>query len=212
MNARKSERIFTRNLDWYAHHAQDFIRHSAHLDLRELYQPFLEGLPASPQPAHILDFGCGPGRDALTFARLGYRLLALDPCATLLEHLKAQLSAEPKLQVEPRLGSLEALKPTDVFEGIWASASLLHFPRTELPQALLTLARHLRSGGLFYASFKQGDFEGLRQGRYFCDWKSKELAAVIHQIPELKLEREWQSPDLRPERRENWLNLYLRRV
>ncbi len=40
-----------------------------------LYEPFLTLLPAD---AHIMDAGCGSGRDALAFLGKGYEVTAID--------------------------------------------------------------------------------------------------------------------------------------
>ena len=42
------------------------------------------------------------------------------------------------------------------FDGVWASASLLHLPRSELAVALREINRILRSDGLLFASVKTG--------------------------------------------------------
>jgi hypothetical protein len=53
-------------------------------------------------------------------------------------------------------------------DAIWASASLLHVPRSSLPQILARVFNALKPGGLHFASYKGGDAEGRDPyGRYF---------------------------------------------
>ncbi len=51
---------------YYARNAQQFIADTQDVDMQALHAPFLAELPAS---AHILDAGCGAGRDALAACR-----------------------------------------------------------------------------------------------------------------------------------------------
>ncbi|MBA2758898.1 MAG: SAM-dependent methyltransferase, partial [Chloroflexia bacterium] len=54
---------------WYDQHSDRYIGDTGHLDLSPLYARFLAHLPGR---ARILDAGCGSGRDALAFQRLGH--------------------------------------------------------------------------------------------------------------------------------------------
>jgi len=64
-----------------------------------------------------------------------------------------------------RFGELDAVER---YDAVWASASLLHVPRGELPDVLTRIHRALRPGGLHFASYKGGGAEGRdRFGRYF---------------------------------------------
>lgn len=68
---------------YYAQHAQQFINDTLHVDMQSLYAPFLAALPVN---AHILDAGCGSGRDALAFQQLGYQISAFDASEPLAAH------------------------------------------------------------------------------------------------------------------------------
>ncbi|MDE5867030.1 MAG: SAM-dependent methyltransferase, partial [Lachnospiraceae bacterium] len=61
-----------------------------------------------------------------------------------------------------------------------------------------------------YTSFKYGEFEGYRNGRYFTYQTEESFRKIIEDIPELAIERLWVSDDVRAERgEEQWLNLIL---
>ena len=54
------------------------------------------------------------------------------------------------------------------YDGVWASACLLHVPRDELAGVLARIHRALKPEGLFYASYKVGHGDGRDSfGRYY---------------------------------------------
>ena len=57
----------------------------------------------------------------------------------------------------------------NVYDGIWACASLLHVPHELLPKVIARLIVALVDGGVLYASFKYGEEEREAGGRYFTD-------------------------------------------
>ena len=60
---------------YYSRFATDVFDATVGVDMSPLYARFLEGLPPN---AHILDAGCGSGRDAKAFCRIGFRVTAFD--------------------------------------------------------------------------------------------------------------------------------------
>ena len=93
------------------------------------------------------------------------------------------------------------------FDGIWACASLLHVPSVELPAIIGKLKKALKAGGILFTSFKYGDFEGERNGRYFYDLTEEKAEQVFKDVG-LKVEKMWITEDVRPERvDEKWLNV-----
>jgi len=63
----------------------------------------------------------------------------------------------------------DELDESEAYDGVWASACLLHVPRDELTGVLARIHRALRNDGVFYASFKigKGDDGRDRLGRYY---------------------------------------------
>ena len=71
----------------------------------------------------------------------------------------------------------------------------------------------LKPGGVIYTSFKYGDFEGIRNGRYFTDFTEEGFCSFMQPIEGIRIEDWWVSTDVRPGRGdERWLNLLLREV
>lgn len=64
--------------------------------------------------------------------------------------------------------------------------------------------------GIIYTSFKYGEFEGERNGRYFTDFTEDSLKEFILQIPQLQIKEIWTTGDVREGRgNERWLNILI---
>ena len=67
----------------------------------------------------------------------------------------------------------QELQEKEMYDGIWACASVLHVPKIELANILQKMCNAVKVGGIIYTSFKYGNFEGERSGRFFCDFTEK---------------------------------------
>lgn len=187
---------------YYDQHAQAFIDSTLDVDMQSIYARFTSHLEPG---ASILDAGCGSGRDSLYFRQQGYQVVAIDACEAFVRHTRAYAGVEAHCQ------QFEAIDFEAIFDGIWASASLLHLTSEELPKVVQKLGKALRTGGILYASFKYGNFAGLRNGRWFTDLDEQGLESLLKEVPVLRLLETWQSGDARPERaHERWLNCLLK--
>lgn len=97
------------------------------------------------------------------------------------------------------------------FDGIWASASLLHVPSDEITDVLNRLKNSLKKNGTLYASFKYGNFEGLRNGRYFHDL-TESAAVKLFTKTCFEVIKTWLTDDSRPERDEKWVNILVKKI
>ena len=155
----------------------------------------------------ILDFGCGAGRDTKAFLEAGYQVEAWGGSPELCR-LASKFTG---IQVEQHL--FQELAAEQKYDGIWACSSILHLPIDELKQVLRQITIALKPGGVFYTSFKYGEFSGLRNGRYFTDLTEGSFEALRQDCPELQLLEQWRTGDVRPGRgSEQWLNLLLRKA
>lgn len=193
-------------LDYYAQNANAFADSTLNIDMSEFYSAFLPHLPSAAEcpnglKPHILDAGCGSGRDALHFKNLGYKVTAFDACAELAEI--ASFHLEQSVYVK----TFRQISDQNQYDGIWCCASLLHVAHAELPDRFTKLANALKPNGLLYVSFKYGEGERDINGRHFTDLTEQSLQALIDNEPQLRLQKVWQSEDQRPERKgELWLN------
>ncbi|AFL72870.1 class I SAM-dependent methyltransferase [Thiocystis violascens] len=186
---------------FYEVNAETFVTETRAIDMHSLYAPFLARIPAD---GHILDAGCGSGRDSRAFLDLGFRVTAFDASPRMV-HL-----ASLELGQSVHCLSFQALDWRCEFDAIWACASLLHVKMTELPDVLRRMARALRAGGVLYASFKYGQGERFHHGRHFSDFNAASLKSLLHDTGVLAPIEIWITHDRRPGRSdEQWLNVLL---
>ena len=115
-----------------------------------------------PPRGAVLELGCGAGFHATAILAEGFVLRATDGSPEMAE-LAARRLRHP---VETML--FHELDAHDAYDGVWASACLLHVPRDELADVLARIRRALKPAGVFYASFKLGEGDGRDQlGRYY---------------------------------------------
>ena len=186
------------SVEFYDDNADSFIAQTASLDMQPLYQFFCGQLP---NQASVLDAGCGSGRDALAFSQMGFDVMAFDASRKMVEAAR-ELTGLPVYQM-----TFEQMQFDHRFDGIWACASLLHVPRDQLSDVLVRISSYLKQTGVLYASFKYGEEERTKDGRYFNDLNDDLLGRYLQAVPTLKLFQTWITTDRRPNRHdEKWLN------
>lgn len=191
----------TQTLSYYNQNAAQFSDSTQSLDFASVQDKFLSFL----QPhAHILDFGCGPGRDTKYFLDHGFRTDAIDGS----EEFCRIASEYTGISVKQML--FKELNASEEYDGIWACSSILHSTYDDLKDILKKLARALKQEGILYASFKYGDFEGMRNGRYFIDMTEDKLQRILQETDVFQIKEKWISSDVRPGRDdEKWMNMIL---
>ncbi len=189
-------------MDYYKINACTYVKSTLHVDMQPLYQRFL---PLLPERAHILDAGCGSGRDARYFIVHGYQVAAFDASAEI------SALAEKEIGQPVQVQRLQDIQYNNQYDGIWACACLLHVPLSELVSVFLRLHRALKPGGVLYASFKYGSKERERDGRQFTDMNEAGLDQLLNEVDGFSKIDVWISQDRRPVRaEEKWLNILLR--
>ena len=187
--------------DYYDKNSGKFTESTVDLDMDELYSHFLERLPKG---ASILDAGCGTGRDAKNFLNKGYNVTAFDFSEKMVE-VASNLIGQEVMQM-----SFLDLDEESKYDGIWACASILHCKRVELSDVFKKFHESLKPIGVIYTSFKYGDFEGERNGRFFTDFTETSFLELNEKLGLFKTEKYWITNDIRPGREsERWLNLIL---
>ncbi len=131
----------------------------------------------------MLEIGSGGGRDALWFEEAGLQVRRTDVTPGFVALLRDDGHDADVL--DPLTCSDDELAAGGPFDGVWASASLLHVARADLPVVLARLAAVTRPGGLLRLSLKEGDGEGWsRHGdvalpRMFVYWREEPLREVL---------------------------------
>ena len=194
-------------LDYYQRNAKNFFSQTINVDMQNVYHPFLEYLPKThlSNQQKILDVGCGSGRDSVFFANKGFEVVAIDGSKSLIE-----LSQQTDTRIDwqcLRFDEIAKQSWQNQFTGIWACASLLHVSFDDLPKILNDLLSCLRPTGILYASFKYGNSERKKDGRFFCDINEQRWQLIEEQLDSAKPVMIWQTFDNRVDRQETWWNI-----
>lgn len=187
---------------YYEEFAADFFAATVGVDMTPIHQRFLSQLV--PQ-AHILDAGCGSGRDSKVFVDAGFHVTAFDASAEL-----ARLASKHcGFSVAAR--RFEDVDDVEAFDGIWCCASLLHVPLAAMPPTLDRLWRALRPGGTMYVSFKHGTGERVHGERRFTDADEDLVRQWLCRWTDVDRIDVWLTDDQRPGRIERWTNALVTR-
>jgi SAM-dependent methyltransferase len=155
------EHISTANLAHYEQSAEQFWRGTRDHDVSQNINALLTYIEGAG-PHCILDFGCGPGRDLLTFKQLGHQPVGLDGTPSFVAMARQNSGCEVWLQ-----DFLQLDLPAEQFDGVFANASLFHVPSAALPRVLDQLHTALKPNGVLFSSNPRGqNVEGWQQGRY----------------------------------------------
>ena len=174
--------ITARTLEHYNEGAADFWEGTRDHDVKQNIEALLRHIRGAP-PFHILDFGCGPGRDLAAFRSLGHEPIGLEGSPPLAAMAREHSGCEVWEQ------DFLALKlPSGCFDGIFANASLFHVPSQELPRVLKELYATTKPNGVLFSSNPRGDnqegWNGERYGAYYDwqTWRERVTAAGFNEI------------------------------
>ena len=161
-------------IEFYNENAQKYSSYSYEHEKGELYQKFLNYLP---EKGSILDAGCGAGWDTKFFLKNGYTVTALDASVKLLEIIETHKNLE---KIESDFLNFKSNK---IFDGIWASFSLQHLPKSDFKPALKLLKNSLSETGFFYIGIHEGNKE-IRDtlGRYYSYYGESEISGIIQSL------------------------------
>ncbi|ENV17801.1 hypothetical protein F964_01106 [Acinetobacter guillouiae NIPH 991] len=191
------------NLNYYDINAVEFFESTFQIDMESLYQSFLRYLPDN---ALILDLGCGSGRDTLAFKNKGYQVVATDYSKKLVD------KASKLVGIDVRFESFYELSELNLYDGIWASASLLHCERKRLPEVIGKILAALKMNGICYMSFKYGEKDRYKDGRDFTDLNELQIRNLLREFDNILLLQQWITIDIRPDHNEDWLNIVFQKI
>lgn len=124
--------------------------------------------------ARVLDLGCGPGTHAALMQEAGIRVTGHDPCREFIQIARAT-------GVDAHLAEASDLDAEAEYDAVWASFSLLHTPRAEMPGHLAAIARALVPGGILHLGLKLGEGEERDDlGRFYAYYSEAELHDLLH--------------------------------
>ena len=152
-----SDAVDETTLQFYRQNAQSYA------DWAKASSTRLKGfLVLLPPGGAILELGCGAGNHAAVMLAEGFSLRATDGSPEMADIASQRLGHTVEAMRFDQLDAQQA------YDGVWASACLLHVPRDELAGILGRIHRALKPSGVFYASYKMGECDGRDSlGRYY---------------------------------------------
>jgi ubiquinone/menaquinone biosynthesis C-methylase UbiE len=160
--------------------AKEYAEKTRHLDMSHEREIFLKDM--KPR-GYILDIGCGWGKDAKIFSDLGYEVTGIDISENMLAIARKTSPTSQFVQSDFR--QIPFLEQS--FDGLWASASLLHAEsKDHVPKILAEWNRVFRTDGKAYIVVKQGDGEeDMEDKRYqgvvkhYCYFQEDEIKDLL---------------------------------
>lgn len=130
--------------------------------------------------AHVIDVGCGTGRDMAWLETHGVTVTGIDLSSGMIAYARRYVKGALLLMDMRNLAFHSAR-----FDGAWCCASLLHLPKSEAPDTLKEIRRVLKSGGMLILSVQEGNGEGWEDGyvegakRFFARYAVDEMKAIL---------------------------------
>ena len=189
------------SIDYYERYAASYYENTVDLSMEEALKRFLELLPEN---ADVLDLGCGSGRDSLYMEEAGCCVTPMDGS------LQMCRLAEIHTDMEVLHMTFDEMEFDEVFDGIWACASLLHVPGQDMDRIMNKVINALQPGGILYMSFKYGEEEEIRNHRLFHDYTEETAQDMLSRQPGTEILDMWQSADIRGNG-QRWLNILIKK-
>jgi len=144
---------------------------------------YTELIARLPHEARVLDAGCGDGRHSLMFARLGFRVTAVDISPNAINKLN-RLSIKHAVKLTTVLKDITSYRPDHEYDLILAHGLLHLLPASGRKQLIDRFKRSTRAGGFnlvvvitnkislpsYTSSFMNAPFSDGELRRYYNDW------------------------------------------
>src|SRR3989338_169237 len=132
----------------------------------------------------IIDIGCGPGRDGVLFTKFGFDYTGIDVSKAMLKLARKRVKRGKFLLMD--FYRIKFSK--EIFDGFWASASLLHAPKKRIERVLRSIRNILKKDGVGFISVKQK--KNLDEGviaqniyvgvkRFFAFYRKSEFQKIL---------------------------------
>lgn len=188
--------------EYYNENAEDFYSSTYDVDLSDIYTKFEKYLVSN---IHILDAGCGSGRDSKYFLSKDYRVSAIDASDAMVLRAKELTGLDVKKMY------FQDVNDKEKYDAIWTCASLLHVPKEGIEEVMQRFTDALKPSGIWYMSFKYGDTERMKDNRLFNDYNEESLTKLISKYSQLSIQELWLTDDRREDRNDKWINVIIKK-
>lgn len=131
-------------------------------------------MSALPKGGKVLDLGCGPGTKAAIMMKAGFEVDAVDASEGMVDFARSERG------VNARVAQFDEISGEDIYDGVLASFSLLHAPKSEFSTHLANLRKALKPNGAFHLGMKLGEGEERDSlGRFYAYYSEDELMDLL---------------------------------
>ena len=129
---------------------------------------------------HMVEIGCGTGRDMAWFESQGTTVTGIDLSMGMLRYAREKVDGNLCSMNMRYLGFCNSC-----FDGAWCCASLLHLPKVEAVFAIQEIRRILKLGGMLVLSVQEGNSEGWEESyvsgvkRFFARYRINEMSNIL---------------------------------
>ena len=191
------------SIEYYNQNATEYFEHTVNIDMQENWDRFTRLIP---EGGSILDLGCGSGRDSAYFISCGFDVPAMDASEELCDLASIHIGQDV-IHL-----SFTEMDFNEVFNGIWACASLLHVPSSQFEDIFKKVVKSLKVNGVLFMSFRYGDYEGVREGRFYKDYRTKELKELISRFDNMEIIEIQKCEDSRENSENIWIHVLARKL
>lgn len=186
------------NIESYKEHWLNDFTKNYNFEIPDIFLSYLSN------NSHILDLGCGTGRDSKYFVDKGYQVTSVDGSYEMCNIAQSLL----KKEVE-QINFLD-INYKEEFDGVFACASLLHLDNKDLIVVLNKISRALNQNGILYTCFKYGNSTRVDNGRFYNDMNEEKFLDLIKNIENLKIIKCWISEQYKSDTK--FLNYIIKKV
>lgn len=192
-----------KTIDYYNNNADQYFSDTVNVDMTECCDRFLKYVVPG---GRIIDIGAGSGRDIKYFKDRGYVVEGIDAseemCRLAADYSGAEVSCE----------RIQDWQPEEIYDGIWANASLLHLMFNEIEEFVCRASDYLKPNGVLYISMKTGIQTGCdNNGRFFTDFSEEKVQQIVAKSTAFIVIDSWRTGDSLSREGLQWINLILKK-
>lgn len=177
--------------------------------MHNMLQKFLTLLP---ERSFVVDIGCGTGRDVKYLIDYGVDAIGIDLSIGMLKEAKRIIPVDKFIIMDMRTLGL----PSEMFNGIWACASVIHIPKYQIEMVLKGFYRILKRDGILFLAMQEGENElFMPDGRFYAYYKREEIKRLLQkynfQIIDFE-SNESQKNTFNGSKVIKWINFYTKKI
>jgi SAM-dependent methyltransferase len=202
---------YSKTIESYDKHAKELAEYFKGIGPRVNYIVQALELAGNPEHARVVEVGCGDGRDTKEIVKRVAWYQGFDPSVGMLDIAKKVLPGTDFV-----VGDVQNYKFPANLDVVYAFASLLHVPKSDLPKVFEKVHEALKEGGVFFITVKERNFyeQEVKKDQFGERMFYYYTSEVIKKVAGDKFETvfEEHSDHLVPTNKSKWLAMAFRKV